>query len=94
MVYNVCSTPADTAQLFRDFHSAPNRVERERLIQAAPLPAGAILSLKQPKSDTLDQGRLNLPKVFAERVDRVFGVATHINATVIRRTLGPQRAPK
>ena len=80
MVYNVWSTPADTAQLFRDFHSAPNRVERGRLIRAAPLPAGAVLSLKQSKSETLDQDRLNLPKAFAERVDRVFGVVTHINA--------------
>ena len=80
MVYTVWSTPADTAALFTAFHQAPNREALQRLIQDSPIPAGSVLSLKRAKSEVFDQGRLNLSKSLAGRVDRVFGVATHINS--------------
>ena len=78
MVYEVFSSPADTASLFRSFHrAAPS--ERAALIRDAPLPRGASVALKVEKSSIFDQDRLNLGQRDAARTDRIWGMVVHIN---------------
>ena len=73
MPYEIDSLPSDTADLFRSFHRAPDASSKRKLILDAPLPEGCGISLKMPRSDTLDQDRINLPQSVARSMDRVYG---------------------
>ena len=78
MPYEITSLPADTADLFRPFHRAPDAAIRRRLIVDSSLPEGCEVSLKVSKSETHDQDRLNLPQSIALSLDRVWGRAISI----------------
>ena len=73
MPYEITSTPWETAKIFKDLHRAEDFAARQRILLTAPLPEGCSATLKTPRSETLDQDRLNLPKDLAYSIDRVWG---------------------
>ena len=78
MVYEIRSTPLDTAELLKSLHAAPDLATRNKMIQESPLPRGCSISLKREKSDLHDQDRICLPRLLALEMDRVWGVIVAI----------------
>ena len=72
-VYELQSTPLDTAQLFRPFHRESDRQARRILMENAPLPSGSRIELKVERPCVFDQDRLNLPRKIAMQMDKCWG---------------------
>ena len=73
MPYEIESTPTETADLSRSPHRAADASTRRKMISGAPLPVGCNVSLKNSRSEVLDQDRINLPQSVALSMDRVYG---------------------
>ena len=82
MVYEITSTPRETADLFRSFHAAPDTATRRSLIEEAVLPSNSRVELKVKGSAVFDQDRINLSRSMAKQIDKVWGLVVSLRPEV------------